>query len=283
MSAGERIDEPLTAELVAGAADSPTLVLAHGVTQNRHCWGEFAEHLGRRFAVWAVDLPGHGDSGHDAASFEVAAHLLADTTGVISERSRRAPHPGEPHRRAGPILVGYSMGGRLALRAVLDRPGVVSALVLIGATAGLDDAADRAARRAADAEIAARLRTEGPARFLDRWLALALFADLDPQQQLRDARLRHWGSGVAATFEHRGTGSMEPMWDRLGELTLPTLVLAGADDPKFVAIGGRLAAGLGGPVSVRRVAGTGHACQLAAPARTAELVTDWWPAGRPAG
>lgn len=265
MEHGPTIDRPLAAERIAGSAELPIAVLAHGVTQNRHCWGEFAERLGERFAVWAVDLPGHGDSGHHTASFDAAAHLLADTIGAITERTETEVS----------LLVGYSMGGRFALRAMLDRRDLAARLVLIGATAGIDDADERAARRAADGALADRLRAEGAADFLDGWLALPLFADLRPEQQLRSARLEHWGAGVPETFEHRGTGSMTPMWDRLGGLGVPTLVLAGAADPKFVAIGERLVDGLGGVGALRLIAGSGHACQLAAPALTAEVVLAW--------
>lgn len=277
-------DGPLAAERVVGSADQQPLVLAHGVTQNRHCWGGFADALGQRFAVWAVDLPGHGASAHDTVPFEAAADLLAATIQRISDHATARHGPPSVDRHGGPIVIGYSMGGRLALRAALDHPGVASGLVLVGATAGLADADDRATRRAADAQVAARLRAEGPVTFLDRWLAQPLFADLTPEQQFRDERIRHWGSGVAETYEHRGTGSMEPLWDRLAELRAPTLVLAGADDHKFAAIGERLARGVGDAATLRLVPDAGHACHLAAPSATAAAVFDWLSRrpGRPA-
>jgi 2-succinyl-6-hydroxy-2,4-cyclohexadiene-1-carboxylate synthase len=239
----------------------PVAVLLHGFTQNRHCWGRFADALGRRFTVLGIDLPGHGDSGANDVTFEEASELVGDALDTVDE----------------PIdtLIGYSMGGRMALRLILDRPSVCSWLVLLGATAGLLDPEDRRQRRVADRKLADRIRSEGAERFLDFWLRLPLFDGLSEAQQLRDQRLAHWGSGVPETLEHRGTGNMEPLWTRLPEIETPTLALAGDQDTKFTEIGLSLAHRIGDNGSFAPVEQSGHACHLQHPQETADAILRW--------
>ncbi len=242
-------------------AGLPVAVLLHGFTQNRHCWGEFADELASTHSVWAVDLPGHGDSRFDEATFEEAATL---TAGAVAD-------VGAPVD----LLVGYSMGGRIALRVALDYSGVVRRLVLIGATAGISDADNRADRIANDRQLADRLRNSSPEDFLDFWLELPLFAHVPEARRYRAERLEGWGSGVVESLLYRGTGSMEPMWDRLHRLAAPALVIAGDNDTKFTDLGHRLVAGIGANASFASIHGVGHACHLEAPDRTAEAIRSW--------
>ncbi len=243
------------------SAGGPAAVLLHGFTQNRHCWGEFADELASTHSVWAVDLPGHGDSRFDEATFEEAATLTAGAVADIG-----APVD---------LLIGYSMGGRIALRAALDYAGVVRRLVVIGATAGISDADNRADRIANDRHMADRLRNSSPREFLDFWLDLPLFAGVPEAQQHRAERLGGWGSGVAESLLYRGPGSMEPIWDRLHRLEVPTLVIAGDNDTKFTELGHRLVHGIGANATFASVHGVGHACHLEAPDRTAEAIRSW--------
>jgi 2-succinyl-6-hydroxy-2,4-cyclohexadiene-1-carboxylate synthase len=177
----------------------------------------------------------------------------------------------------GPVdtLVGYSMGGRMALRLVVDQLDVCGRLVLLGATAGLADPGDRRQRRSADAALAARLRSDGPEKFLDFWLGLPLFADLSDSQQFRVERLAHWGSGVPETLEHRGTGNMEPIWSRLSTVQMPVLALAGERDQKFTALGRALSEHIGENGTFESIAESGHACHLQHPSQSATAILRW--------
>ncbi|NNF53711.1 MAG: alpha/beta fold hydrolase [Acidimicrobiales bacterium] len=240
----------LTIEHIAGPSTSaaPAVVLLHGLTQNRFCWGASAAQLGQFYSVWALDLPGHGSSGYANATFTEAVELVNETLAVL---------PFEAD-----TVVGYSMGGRMALAAALERPDLADRLVLIGATAGLDDETERQQRVAADGALATRLRRDGPSAFLDYWLALPLFAGIAEDQQCRAERLEHWGSGVPESLELRGTGSMAPLWNDLATLAIPTLVIAGADDVKFVQIGEELVSSIGSSARFQVIPGAGHACHL---------------------
>lgn len=249
----------------------PRVVLAHGFTQNTRCWGRFADDLALDHHVVRVDAPGHGLSGHDGAGPWEAADLLAAAGGRG-------------------LWVGYSMGGRLALHVALAHPGAVEGLVLIGATGGIDDDAERAARLAADHALADGLEAEaaanpddGLARFLERWLAGPLFATLAPEGRHTTERLANRPAGLAASLRRCGTGAQEPLWGRLGGIAVPVLVLAGEHDAKFQALAARLGASIGPAATVAGVAGAGHACHLERPHEVAALVRRWWAAHRPSG
>src|SRR5689334_7386977 len=112
---------------------APTVVLLHGFTQTRRSWRRTVQALGGRYRALAPDLPGHGQAVHRVASFDACTAYV------------RALAP-ETHF----TLAGYSMGGRIALHAALTLRERIERLVLIGASPGLADAAERAGRRAAD-------------------------------------------------------------------------------------------------------------------------------------
>lgn len=232
------------------------IVLVHGFTQNRRCWSPFDALLSARHPLRLLDAPGHGDSGHGDADLPTAAALLAASGG-----------PG--------TWLGYSMGGRMALRVALDHPALVARLVLIGASPGLADGAERAARRDADERLAERLLADGLAAFLDTWLALPLFAGLDAATAHRAERLRNDPAGLAASLRAAGTGAQEPLWSRLDELTMPVLLLAGADDERYLAIAHDMAARIGDHATVAAIGGAGHTAHLEQPARTAATVLAW--------
>lgn len=234
------------------------LVLAHGFTQNTGCWGPFADLLANHHSVILVDGPGHGrcDPEHDDADLWRAARLLTEAGGRG-------------------VYLGYSMGGRTALHAALAHPELVEALILIGATPGLRHQRERAERRQADDELAQRLLTIGLEAFLDQWLSLPLFAGLDGEAAARPARLGNRPEGLAASLRHCGTGGQDDLWPRLGELTMPVLLVVGDRDQKFSAIAQLMAEGLTGAESqVRSLPGT-HAVHLEQPGACAELVLGW--------
>lgn len=247
-----------TATVEAGSGRPPQpepLILSHGFTQNVSCWGRFADRLAERRPLIMVDAPGHGGSEHDRADLHEAARLLGETGG-----------PG--------VHIGYSMGGRVALHLALAHPELVRGLVLIGATAGIDDAEGRAERRRADAVLADRLLDGGLGPFLDRWLAGPLFADLTREQAGLEARLTNRAEGLAASLRHCGTGTQEPLWDRLAELTMPVLIVVGARDNKFTEIGQRLVAAMTGTSATLCSLPAGHAVHLEQPDLTADMVLD---------
>ena len=263
----------------------PAVVLLHGFTQTGRCWGPVGDDLARDHETIALDAPGHGGSGDVRADLPTAAGLALE---AAKEATGGAPA----------VWLGYSMGARLALHVALAAPEAVAALVLVGGTPGLEDATARAERRAADADLAAALRRDGVDAFLERWLALPLFAGLPPCARFDDERRRNTAEGLASSLELAGTGSQADLWPRLPELAdrglagptpalpakpaLPVLAVAGAEDAKFSAVAERMAAAIGPGATARLVPGAGHAAHLERPSTFLTVVRSWLRAdGRP--
>ena len=225
-------------------------VLLHGFTQGPQSWD--AVELPATEVV-ALTLPGHGGAGATDLTFEAAAAALAE------EGGRGA-------------WVGYSMGGRLALRVALDRPDLVERLVLLGASPGLADPAERAARAAVDEQLASGLERKGLEAFLDGWLRQPLFKGLPREAAGLDERRRNTVEGLASALRRLGAGAQEPLWDRLGELRMPVLLMAGEHDSKFVSTAFRMAEAMGDNAGVSFVPGAGHAAHLERPKAFGTLV-----------
>jgi 2-succinyl-6-hydroxy-2,4-cyclohexadiene-1-carboxylate synthase len=231
----------------------PRLVLVHGFTQTARSWEPLVATLAADHEVVAVDAPGHGGSA------DVRADLVAGA-GLLGRVGGRATY------------LGYSMGGRLCLHLALARPDLVERLVLVSATAGIDDAADRAGRRRSDEDLAGTIEREGVDAFLSRWVAQPLFATL-PDAGLEDRR-RNTADGLASSLRLAGTGTQEPSWDRLAALRMPVLLVAGALDAKFVTAAERMAALLP-DATLEVVAGAGHTVHLEQPAAFEALLRRW--------
>ena len=207
------------------------------------------EEIGERYRAFAPDLPGHGD----------ASERRPATFGAVIAYLRAL-------REDAFTLCGYSMGGRLALAFALAHPDRVRRLVLVSASPGIADAAQRAERFEADTALAARIEAIGLRAFVDEWSAQPLFAGLPRGvADLAHAdRLRSTAAGLAAALRGMGTGLMEPLWDHLGALGMPVAVLAGERDEKFAALAQRMAATIPA-CELRIIEGTGHALHLERP------------------
>jgi 2-succinyl-6-hydroxy-2,4-cyclohexadiene-1-carboxylate synthase len=166
------------------------------------------------------------------------------------------------------------MGGRLALQLALAAPERIARLVLLSTTAGIEEEADRARRRAADEALANEIEGGTIDQFADRWLAQALFAgdDAETQARARADILRNDPASLAAALRAIGTGAMAPLWDRLGELAgIETLVVTGERDAKFRQIGERMASLIPDARHVE-IAGVGHALPRERPEELAALL-----------
>jgi 2-succinyl-6-hydroxy-2,4-cyclohexadiene-1-carboxylate synthase len=186
---------------------------------------------------------------------------FAETAAAIGELGGRA------------VYAGYSMGGRLCLRAALDRPDLVRGLALLSASPGIAGDAERAARRDADEQLARTIEREGVDAFLDRWLRQPLFATLPSDAAALESRR---AGNTAATLTHAlralGPGTQEPLWDRLGQLRPPFLPVAGTLDEKYVDIAFDMARRVGHGVHPLLIGGAGHAVHLEQPASVADVL-----------
>lgn len=251
---------------VERSGSGPRLVLLHGFTQTGRLWGRFADLVGRGRTLLAVDLPGHGASGEVRSDLTTGAGLIAEAVGP------------EPY-----ALLGYSLGARFALHVALGSPNALTRLVLISGTAGIEDEKDRERRRRSDEELAARLDgADDVGEFVTSWLAAPMFATLRGDDAGTAERARNTPGGLASSLRLAGTGAQIPLWDRLGEIAVPVLVVAGSTDPRYQALGKRLAAAVpDGTLAV--IPGAGHAAHLEQPGLTAAVVSSWLAATEAAG
>ncbi|MFL5832111.1 MAG: alpha/beta fold hydrolase [Solirubrobacteraceae bacterium] len=260
---------------------APAVVLLHGFTHTGASWEPVIRALGERYLAIAPDIRGHG-SATDAVPVGLA-EVVADVAAVAPADGRFT-------------LVGYSMGGRIALHVALaasvasDGPGGsvaaveagagslagrIERLVLIGASPGIADASERAARRAADDRLADEIEaTPDIATVARRW------ATLTPVLAGQPARVGEWvdairrqntPAGLAAALRGLGTGVLPSLWDRLAELAMPVTLVVGERDFKFRGIAREMAARIG-QADVVAVPGAGHAVHLEDPVAVARVV-----------
>lgn len=229
-------------------------MLAHGFTQTARCWGPVADIWAANHEVLAVDLPGHGESAALRADLESTGALLGATGGPAT-------------------YLGYSFGARVALHLALGQPELVDALVLISGTAGIEDPVERAARREADEALAAT--TAPVSSFIARWTQLPLFAGIPTEALAIDERCSNTPDGLASSLRLCGTGTQTPLWDRLSTLTMPVLLLTGADDEKFTSFGRRMAEAIGPNARHHIVPGCGHTPHLQEPRLVASVAEEF--------
>jgi 2-succinyl-6-hydroxy-2,4-cyclohexadiene-1-carboxylate synthase len=137
------------------------------------------------------------------------------------------------------MIIGYSMGGRLALHALLDRSSLWRAAVIISAHPGLESEKERAARRVSDQSWAARAMTWEWNDFLNAWHAQPMLVGASPRDASADSRLAHQRRAIAQSFIDWSLGAQEPLWELLGEIRTPVLWVVGERDPKFIALAER--------------------------------------------
>jgi 2-succinyl-6-hydroxy-2,4-cyclohexadiene-1-carboxylate synthase len=236
-----------------------SVVLLHGFSGTHRAWdGVVARLHPERYLSRALDLPGHGDAADAQRPITFAGcvdRLLADSPETF-------------------VLCGYSLGGRVALHVALAASERVSRLVLVSTSAGIEDPAERADRRAADDRLAEQLERIPFEDFVERWRTQPLFADEPPEAGLlaREDQRRNRADALAAVLRGLGTGEMASLWARLPELRMPVTVLAGERDGKYQALGERMVELL--PDAELVVVPGGHGLPLENPealARTIEL------------
>jgi len=234
------------------------VVLLHGFTHTGASWDPVVAALGERYRALAPDIRGHGSA---AAREPVTLEAVLDDLAAVA-----------PPRFT---LVGYSMGGRLALHAALAPAlaGRIERLVLIGASPGLADPAERAARRSADERLAGEVDQMTIEHFVRRWEQTPVLAGQPPEiaAAVHADRMRNRPAGLARALRGLGTGALPPLWDRLGEIVVPVALVVGERDTKFTAIASDVARALA-DVEVVVVQGAGHAVHLEAPRRVALLI-----------
>lgn len=201
--------------------NGPRLALLHGFTQTATSWNPVVRDLSRDYTCVAVDMPGHGHSPDATRSLTLCAYDIAHSVG-------------------GATYVGYSFGARVALHIALSYPHLCERLVLISGTAGIENEAERTERRHDDQLLGEYILETGMNRFVNEWLSQPLFAGLPPEFAYIDDRKQNSPEDMADSLRHAGTGTQEPLWEQLPQLTMPVLLVAGRKDAKFTALAERM-------------------------------------------
>lgn len=246
---------------VRRTGDRGCVALVHGFLGVPEAWSRVVDALPRGVSVVTATVPGHGPAPTvlDGHSFEAVAETLT--------RSLLARQP--------TWLVGYSLGGRLALAMALGASSRFAGLVTIGAQPGLAEEDARSSRRASDDALARDAEADFP-RFVDAWEKLPLFGTqhaLAPEDRSlrRSQRLAHTPRGIAWSLRTLGLGAMPDYGPALRRARLRCLFVAGALDGKFAAIA-RAMASATDRAEVAVVDGAGHDVVLEAPVAIATLI-----------
>jgi 2-succinyl-6-hydroxy-2,4-cyclohexadiene-1-carboxylate synthase len=266
------------------AGTGPPLLLLHGFTGSAATWTPHLHALAGRFLTIGVDLLGHGQSDAPADPKRYRMDRTVDDLLAMLDQlaTSRAAHL---HRtdegRPGLRVLGYSMGGRVALHLALAAPERIAALVLESASPGIANQAERTARMATDQELAGAIGRDGITAFVDRWESLPLFASQqrlpdEVRAQLRAQRLANSPVGLANSLRGMGAGAQEPLYDRLPDLSMPVLLIAGALDEKYRVLAQTMAANIP-RARAAIVPGAGHAVHLEQPTAFEELVLNFLP------
>jgi len=208
---------------ISGAGDP--LVLLHGFSGDASTWRAVIGRFAADFQCIAFDLLGHGasDAPDDVASFRLES-VAADIIDLLDQLAVMNPR-----------LLGYSMGGRLALFLAHQYPERVNALILESASPGLADERARAERRKRDNRLADEIEANGIAWFVKHWESLPLWATQSDRliRAQRAQRMSNSAEGLANSLRGMGTGAQPNLWGQLPNLSLPTCLIVGERDDKF--------------------------------------------------
>ncbi|HYX49305.1 MAG TPA: 2-succinyl-6-hydroxy-2,4-cyclohexadiene-1-carboxylate synthase [Ktedonobacteraceae bacterium] len=247
-----------------------TLILLHGFTGSAAGWGHDLDTLANYgLRIIALDLPGHGqsDAPKDPERYSIEHHQ----NDILSALRALDVHEGQA------IMLGYSMGGRIALYTAFS--GFFRALILESASPGIEDPVEREKRRRSDEALAESIEREGVPAFVKHWERLPLFASqhvlpLQIKEALHAQRLQNNATGLAQSLRGVGTGFQPSLFAQLPMLHIPVLLIAGELDAKFTAIARHMAQAL--PQSqLHIIAAAGHTVHLEQPELFISLVGDF--------
>jgi len=211
-------------------------ILLHGFSGSSQNWQPLLPSLTSHFQVLTLDILGHGRSSSppDINRYQMA-NIANDIIALLDQQTNQPVH-----------LLGYSMGGRLALCLAVHYPQRFKSLILESASPGLKTEAEREERRQRDNALADRIERDGIESFVDFWESLSLWASQeqlssDTRIRLHQQRLQNNSTGLANSLRGMGTGVQPSLWEKMTNLTLPTLLMTGELDKKFVGIAQEMA------------------------------------------
>jgi len=245
------------------------IVFLHGFTGDLTTWYQITRMLRNRYKCVLIDLIGHGKTdspeGFLRYNLETVSQDIMQILDVL--------HITKTH------LLGYSMGGRLALATAVLFPTRIASLILESSSPGLRTEKERAERRNSDELLASQIEKDGVERFIDYWENIPLFASQktltrEQQQEIRKQRLGNNPVGLANSLRGMGTGAQLSYWERLHEIHVPTLLICGELDQKFCTIAKEMSTRIQ-TAKVEKVEDTGHAIHVEQPQFFGKIVDEF--------
>lgn len=241
-----------------GNGGTPVIAI-HGFTGKASTWEYFSKAAGDKYTVICPELPGHGHSdAPDCPELYDMEHTLQALVEAANKLGVRKAH-----------WLGYSMGGRIAVAAAISLSDRTLSLTVESGSAGLPTDTERKARGRRDMTLASRIERNGMEAFVDYWEALPLWSSQSRlpsvvREKLRAERLANNPKGLANSLRGIGTGTQPYLLNRLAEISVPALFIAGHDDTKFSAIAREMHAAISGS-RLCIVPESGHAVHLEQP------------------
>lgn len=207
--------------------EGPPVVLLHGFTSTGKTWEAITNDLKLNFTVIVIDLPGHGKTVTPDRTMD---ECCTDLAFLLQSLHYTRVH-----------MVGYSMGGRIALSLANRYPELILSLILESASPGLHTEKERFERKSKDDKLARKIEEEGIRSFVSFWEKLPLFASQkilpeESRARIQAERLSQKEAGLAMSLREMGTGSQTSLWNKLETIDIPIMLIVGALDHKFVAI-----------------------------------------------
>jgi 2-succinyl-6-hydroxy-2,4-cyclohexadiene-1-carboxylate synthase len=215
------------------------------------------------FSVTVPTLPGHCTTVMPGGVVDVSAtrEMLLATTNTPGNNT---------------VIWGYSLGARATLDLLVNEPGCARAAIIESGQPGIEDPVMRADRRSRDEALSRRLEDSTIEQFVEYWERIPALGDqtLDVIEKQRAIRMSHDPKGLAAALRGIGQAAYEPLWDRLGEIEIPVLLINGENDPVYRAHAEKMA-GLLPDARQSVIAGAGHAAHVSAPVATSRVVVEF--------
>lgn len=254
--------------LINGQGES--VMMLHGFTGSLYTWQRFVTSFKNDFRFVVPSIIGHGktDAPLEMNRYSVES-VASDLNEILDQLKIDKIH-----------LVGYSMGGRLAIAFALNYPRRLKSLILESASAGISTKKEREKRQESDRKLALKIEEEGLEAFIDYWENIPLFQPLKKKLsfpdklRLRTDRMSHKSNGLSASLKMMGSGSQPYYMNKLGRIKIPTLILTGKNDEKFCRIGEEMATQITN-CELRIVTNAGHVIHLEQPEKFDKIVFDF--------
>lgn len=254
---------------VEECGDGFPFVLLHGFTGAASTWKPFCPMWGKHSRVLMVDLIGHGgtDSPAEVERYDII-NAAKDLKKLLNQMGIMKTD-----------LLGYSMGGRVAITFASLYPEMVRKLVLESTTPGLENESDKAARIQQDHKLASRIEAGGLEKFIDYWESISLFQSqlnlpADVREQIRSQRLENNPGGLANSLREMGTGAQPSWWGRLSSFQFETLLVTGTHDEKFCKIAEKMFSQLPNAYHLS-IIDCGHAIHVEEPEKFGTIVSEF--------